>query len=172
MNRQYATEKYRPKSPEEIARNMRAIRSAENRTEQSLRSALHCLGLRFRKYSIHLPGRPDIAFPAAKVAVFVDGDYWHARVLQEKGIQALRSSIKKKSSLAYWLVKFKRNVARDMTVTAELRKLGWCVIRLWESDLKGNVTRSAVRVARVVRARADSIMSTKKPSEKRAIRGS
>src|SRR6202023_2421361 len=85
------TRPYRPKSAEEIRRNMSAIRSTDNRTERLLRSALHRRGLRFRKYVSDVPGRPEIVFRREHVAVFVDGDYWHCRVLQERGLSAFRA---------------------------------------------------------------------------------
>lgn len=144
---------YRPKDPGEVHRNMSAIRATENRTERALRSALHRLGLRYRKYRTNLPGRPDIVFPRQKVAVFVDGDYWHARVLQEKGPRAFRATVRKKETRAYWLAKLRRNVERDRTATSALRKAGWLVVRLWESDTKRSVAGAAARVARAVRRR-------------------
>ena len=144
---------YRPKDPAEVHRNMSAIRATENRTERALRSALHRLGLRFRKYKASLPGRPDIVFPSQKVAVFVDGDYWHARVLQEQGPRAFRATLRKKATRPYWLAKLRRNVERDRAATDALRKAGWLVVRLWESDAKRNVLKAAARIARAVRRR-------------------
>lgn len=143
---------YRPKSPDEIRRNMSAIRATENRTERALRSALHRMGLRFRKYMPGIAGRPDIVFPTQRVAVFVDGDYWHGRVLQEKGLRAFRATVKKKETRTYWLSKIGRNVARDHEVTRALKAEGWLVIRLWESDTKRDVAAAARRVARALAA--------------------
>lgn len=142
--------RYHPKDPAEVHRNMSAIRATENRTERALRSALHRLGLRYRKYTSTLPGRPDIVFPVQKVAVFVDGDYWHARVLQEKGARAFRATVRKKETRSYWLAKLRRNVERDRAATSALRKAGWLVVRLWESDTKRNVAKAAARIARVL----------------------
>jgi DNA mismatch endonuclease (patch repair protein) len=144
---------YRPKDAVEIHRNMSAIRATENRTERALRSALHRLGLRYRKYTASLPGRPDIVFPVQKVAVFVDGDYWHARVLQEKGPRAFRATLRKKETQGYWLAKLRRNAERDRAATLALRKAGWLVVRLWESDAKRDVPKAAARIARTVRRR-------------------
>lgn len=143
---------YRPKPKDEIARNMSAIRSTGNRTEVALRSELHRLGLRFRKYAHHLPGRPDIVFPGPRVAVFVDGDYWHGRVLREKGRKALEGSLKT-SNRNYWLDKLERNAERDHKVTEALRSEGWLVMRFWESDVKGDVRGAAETIAFTVRNR-------------------
>src|SRR6476661_7815375 len=95
---------YRPKNAEEIHRNMQAIRSSENRTELALSRAIHAMGLRYRKYGKNLPGRPDIVFPASRVVVFVDGDFWHARELVEGDSAHLMSRLRRLAAPArkYW----------------------------------------------------------------------
>lgn len=143
---------YRPKDRAEIARNMSAIRSRNNRTELALRKTLHAMGFRYRIYSAQLPGRPDIIFRRERVAIFVDGDYWHSRTLQEKGLKALKRTLVTPTR-EYWLAKFQRNVARDAQVNAELRSNGWTVLRYWESDLKRDVKPIAKRIARVLKKR-------------------
>jgi DNA mismatch endonuclease (patch repair protein) len=146
---------YRPKSPEEIHRNMSAIRSTGTRTEELLRSALHRLGLRFRKNVRSLPGRPDIVFLSARVVVFVDGDFWHARLLKERGVRALRHSLKTPSK-SYWIHKFSSRVARDRQVTASLKARGWLVLRIWESEAKRNIARLAQMINKRVVSRLAS----------------
>jgi DNA mismatch endonuclease, patch repair protein len=150
--------RYRPKPRDEIARNMAAIRSTENRTETALRKRLHALGLRYRLYARDLPGRPDIVFPSSRVAVFVDGDYWHCRILVENGLAALKASLRT-ASRNYWLAKFQHRVSRDVEVTMTLRQMGWLVIRLWESDVKRDTAKAAARVERAVRRRRDRTRS-------------
>lgn len=130
---------------------MSAIRSTENKTDRALRSALHRMGLRFRKNFRKLPGKPDIAFVGARVAVFVDGDFWHARVIRERGWSHASKVVR--SSQDYWIPKFERNIARDESVTAELRAMGWLVIRLWESDVEANVSRATRLISKAVRRR-------------------
>lgn len=146
---------YRPKSRAAIARNMSAIRSAENRTETALRKALFRAGLRYRKYRSELPGRPDITFVREKVAVFVDGDYWHGRLLVERGPRALRRRLARlsKQSRAYWLTKFQNRVLRDRAVTSALTEDGWIVLRFWESEARSNIARIVRHTAAVVRRR-------------------
>jgi DNA mismatch endonuclease (patch repair protein) len=146
--------KRRPKDRDEIARNMSAIRSRDNRTESQLRRALHRMGFRYRKYSAGLIGRPDIVFPTEKVAVFVDGDYWHGRMVREQGVGVLQSYYTRKQQ-AYWVGKLSRNVARDDRVTTELRALGWKVLRFWEGDIKKDVAPAARRIAVTVRRRRE-----------------
>jgi DNA mismatch endonuclease (patch repair protein) len=147
---------HRRKDAAEVRRNMSAIRSSENRTEMALRHAVHALGLRYRKYASHLPGKPDFVFPLARVAVFVDGDYWHARELAEGKISTLQRRLSRlpTASRRYWWKKFRQRVVRDREVTAQLEAAGWFVIRMWESDVRLNVGRAASRIAVVVRRRA------------------
>lgn len=146
---------YRPKPREEVRRNMSAIRSRDNRVEGALRRALHRMGLRYRKYRHDLPGRPDIVFSRERIAIFVDGDYWHCRVLREEGPKAFYASLKTPTpeSRHYWIMKFERRVEIDRGVNDALREAGWLVIRLWESDVKPDIHGAAERLADVIRAR-------------------
>jgi DNA mismatch endonuclease (patch repair protein) len=106
---------------------MRANRKTGSKPEVQLRSALHRKGLRFRKNLLirlsTLRVRPDIAFPGRKVAVFVDGCFWHR--CPEHGVAP-------RSNPGYWGPKLARNVARDRQVDAELGREGWIVVRTWE----------------------------------------
>lgn len=126
---------------------MSAIRSTGGKTEVALRSILHRRGLRFRKNDSRLLGKPDIVFPGARVAVFIDGDYWHARVLREQGSGALYTRIKT-ANRDYWIEKFTKRVKRDDEVTAALEKDGWTVLRFWESDVRADLKGTAELVVR------------------------
>src|SRR5665213_202815 len=139
---------YRPKSVAEIRRNMSAIRSSDSKAETALRKRLHSMGLRYRKYVSGLEGRPDIVFPTQRVAVFVDGDYWHGRLLQERGVKGFRRTLTRNSE--YWTEKMRRNVARDKFVSLTLGNEGWTVLRYWESDVKTNLNTVADEIADIV----------------------
>jgi DNA mismatch endonuclease (patch repair protein) len=107
---------------------MRANRRTDTKPELALRRALHRLGYRYRKdYRLDLESgrrvRPDIAFTARKVAVFVDGCFWHA--CPEHGS-------KPRANEWYWGPKLIRNVERDRVTDAALILAGWTVVRLWE----------------------------------------
>ena len=107
---------------------MRANRRTDTKPELTLRHALHRLGYRYRKdYRLDLAGgrqvRPDIAFTARKVAVFVDGCFWHA--CPEHGS-------KPRANQWYWGPKLIKNVERDRVNDAALILDGWTVVRLWE----------------------------------------
>lgn len=117
------------KPPDEVRRNMSAIRSTGSKIEVAVRSALWRNGYRFRKNDKRFPGRPDIVFPTEKVAVFCDSDYWHGR-----DWETLQQRLT--TNREYWIAKIERNRQRDAIVTAELHALGWTVLRFWESDIK------------------------------------
>lgn len=109
---------------------MRANRRADTKPELALRRALHGLGFRYRKdYRLDLAGgirvRPDIVFTARKVAVFVDGCFWHC--CPEHGSQPA-------ANVWYWEPKLRRNVDRDRAADAALGAAGWTVIRFWEHE--------------------------------------
>lgn len=129
---------------------MGAIRSTGNRTELAFRRALFAEGLRYRLHSRTLPGKPDIVFSAARVVVFVDGDYWHGRAVRENGPEYLTSYFRP-SQRSYWVGKILRNVARDDAVTRELTDRGWKVLRYWESELKRNLKTAVEDVVSAVR---------------------
>ncbi|MEQ3551761.1 very short patch repair endonuclease [Pseudonocardia nematodicida] len=122
-------------------RNMQAIRRKDTKPEVRLRSALHRLGYRFRKdYRIDLPEcrvRPDIVFTRAKLAVFVDGCFWHA--CPEHGTQP-------KQNVDYWNPKLRTNVLRDQRNNHALETAGWTVVRIWEHCAIDDAT-GAVREA-------------------------
>lgn len=116
-------------SPEHRRKNMSHIRSKGNRsTEGRLRSSFAGAGISgFYMHFAELPGKPDFAFPAQKVAVFVDGCFWHG---------CSECYIRPKSSQEYWDGKLKRNKERDMRVDQELADKGWTSVRIWEHSLK------------------------------------
>jgi DNA mismatch endonuclease (patch repair protein) len=121
-------------------------RRTETKPEILLRSALHARGLRFRKdYPIRVPGRrpirADVVFTKAKVAVFVDGCFWHG---------CPEHQTTPKSNPDYWVPKLKRNVERDREVDEALAHAGWQVLRIWEHE---DVGRSAKRIQREVLSR-------------------
>lgn len=113
---------------------MAAVRERDNNAELLLRKALHKSGFRFRLQSRDLLGRPDIVLPRYRSAIFVDGDYWHGRALLEAGEDGLRKVIRG-DSYDWWRAKLGKNITRDREVTRELKRQGWLVIRIWESDL-------------------------------------
>ena len=109
---------------------MAHIRSKDTTAEVLLRKALWRLGFRYRKNYHELPGTPDIALTRQKIAIFVDGDFWHARGHEAKPGEQIATRKK------YWRNKLARNVERDKEVNDALTQEGWLVIRFWESEIQ------------------------------------
>lgn len=118
---------------EERHRNMSAVRSKDTVPEKMLRLALWHRGLRYRKNYKKLPGTPDIALTRQKIAIFVDGDFWHAHGHEEHPGEQIRTNPD------FWRRKLMRNVERDKFVNDALLEMGWLVMRFWESDIKQNL---------------------------------
>jgi DNA mismatch endonuclease, patch repair protein len=142
--------KYRPKPRDEVKRNMSAIRSTNGLTERSVRSLLHRSGFRFWKNHEGTLGRPDIVFPGARLAVFIDGDYWHARFLKEHGANALRERLRGRPNPTYWFSKLQRNANRDSDISKRLRAEGWTVLRIWESAARKEPERAVRRITQAL----------------------
>ncbi len=133
-----------------VSKTMSAVKGADTAPEILLRKTLWRLGLRYRLHVKNLPGKPDIVFAKSKVAVFVDGDFWHGRQWRLRGYKTLESQFDGVSNKPYWVEKIKRNMARDRKVNAELRKLGWRVVRIWESEMRKDVEKTAGKVAGII----------------------
>jgi len=120
---------------------MQGNRKRDTRPELALRSELHRRGLRYRVDATPMKGlrcRADIVFRRQKVAVFVDGCFWHG--CPEHGTSP-------RTNASYWSAKIARNVERDRINDAKLNDAGWVVIRVWEHELP---TDAATRVARAL----------------------
>lgn len=137
------------------SRIMGAIPNRDTRPEMLLRRELHGRGLRYRVRT-NLPGRPDIVFPGPRVAVFVDGDYWHGNTWRLRGASSFDAYFAGIANAEFWKRKISGNMRRDVAMTALLRESGWQVIRPWESDIVRDVTAVASQVERLVRTTGTS----------------
>lgn len=144
-----------PKQGRDISAIMRKVRSQDTAPELLLRRALWARGLRYRKYSADLPGKPDIVFPTRKVAVFVDGDLWHGNQWRRRGLSKLEDQFHATSSRQYWLKKIRRNMERDCRATNALVKAGWTVIRFWEKDVQKKLETCVETILNVVQTGAE-----------------
>jgi len=125
----------------EVRRRMQATRQRDTPGEIALREALRAIGLRYR-VDVTLPGtrrRADVAFIGAKVAVFVDGCFWHG---------CPKHGTWPKANAAWWRSKIEGNRLRDRDTDVQLRRAGWIVLRFWEH---ADPRRAANRIARVLR---------------------
>lgn len=137
---------------------MSRIRSKDTRAEVLLRKTLWHLGFRYRKNYRKLPGTPDIALTRQKIAIFVDGDFWHARGHEERPGEQIASRKK------YWRKKLSRNVERDKEVNDALTEEGWLVLRFWESEVRKDLERCVEEVIAYSPRKGVSGSSSKKRS--------
>ena len=116
-----------PRTPLTRSQIMARVKRRDTSPERVLRSSLHAAGLRFR-VDRRIEGiHADIVFPTAKVAIFVDGCFWHSCPVH---------ATTPKSNTSYWLPKLEENRRRDLRQTTSLRRFGWLVIRIWEHDCR------------------------------------
>ena len=123
---------------------MAAVRSSENQsTELRLVALLRAMGITGWRRRFPLDGRPDLVFPKLRVALFVDGCFWHGCRLHYRHPS---------SNQTYWTAKLARNRRRDRAISRALRSEGWTVIRIWEHELRREalpkLTRRILRVLR------------------------
>ena len=129
-------------SPEVRSRTMRAVKGKNTSLEMKFRRALWGAGVRgWRLHKDSLPGRPDLVFSAARVAVFIDSCFWHGCP------EHLRMP---SSNVDYWQAKIERNRRRDAANTQELHTLGWNVLRFWEHEMREGVEQCVAKVMRAV----------------------
>jgi DNA mismatch endonuclease (patch repair protein) len=105
-----------------------------------------------------LPGKPDILFPRPKVAVFVDGDFWHGRDWNTR-----RKKLSQGANANYWTRKISYNRKRDRENNEKLIRMGWLVVRLWETEVKKELAVCADCVWELVLARSGSTRNRQGP---------
>ncbi|WP_442868300.1 very short patch repair endonuclease [Bradyrhizobium sp. CCBAU 53415] len=138
-------------------KRMTSTRGRDNAREIAIRSELHRRGLRFRLHQrlLKMTRRSvDIIFPAARVAVFIDGCFWHGCPIHRTW---------PKNNAKWWSEKIETNIARDRDTDRRLVELGWTIVRVWEHD---KIDKAADQIERTVRTRASRCNS--RPSIGRA----
>jgi len=132
---------------ESVRKSMRANRSTNTQPEVKLRKALWAAGVRgYRKNVKNLPGKPDVAFPAKKVAVFLHGCFWHGCA-----VCAARKNLHPKENEQFWIDKVRRNRERDAEASAALRAGGWDVLVIWEHEVREDLAGVVERILAEVR---------------------
>ncbi len=125
----------------DISSVMRQVHSRDTGPEKLFRKALRQAEITYRLKNDDLPGKPDLTIPKVKIAVFIDGDYWHGGQWIRRGLTCLEDQFKHNSNTGYWLKKIRNNMRRDVRATRELLDRGWKVLRLWESTINSDVNR-------------------------------
>ncbi len=128
--KEYIRDKRSPiPSSENISKVMSKNKGKNTKPELLLRKLLWENGLKgYRIHPKNIPGRPDICFISKKVAIFVNGCFWHRCPHCQYKLP--------KSNIDFWKAKFERNISRDKEKTEQLVELGWTVITVWECKLK------------------------------------
>lgn len=135
------------RTPQQRRRIMTAVRSTDTGPELRLRRALYAAGIRgWRCHYERVLGKPDLAWPALRVAVFVDGAFWHGHPSRHKPGR----------SGAYWDAKIARNMQRDREIVTALESVGWTVLRAWDFEIRQDLPAIVARVTDVLRQRADA----------------
>jgi len=116
------------RDPAITSRMMAAVRGRDSKAELLLRRELHRRGRRYRLHERGLLGKPDIVFKAARVAVFVDGDFWHGNAWRLRGLASFEDQFP--TNREFWVTKLRRNMERDTEVTCGLTWIIGPVIRL------------------------------------------
>jgi len=133
-----------------VSEQMARIRKHDTRPEMILRKALWSCGIRYRlRYK--LTGSPDLVIVGLRLAIFVDGCFWHRCPIHYRA---------PKSNLDYWLPKIDRNTKRDQRVNAELAETGWSVLRLWEHEVRNDSAAAVERVVESIEAARRSLSTS------------
>lgn len=133
-------------TPEQRKKCMQSNKSTGTKPELVLAKAMWALGLRYRKNSGSIFGKPDFSFKKYKVAVFVDGEFWHGKDWEQK-----KAVIK--GNREFWIAKIERNIQRDIEVTGRLKAEGWTVLCFWSNDVVKNTTCCAEKVKEIIQTR-------------------
>ncbi|MCK6529693.1 very short patch repair endonuclease [Myxococcota bacterium] len=120
---------------------MARIKRTDTAPEVMVRRALWSRGLRYRLYARTPAGRPDLVFPASRVAVFIDGCFWHG---------CPTHYARPRSREEFWSTKLIANIDRDARQSAALVEAGWRVVRLWEHEVVEDLATAVDRVAQAV----------------------
>jgi DNA mismatch endonuclease (patch repair protein) len=124
---------------------MSKIRSSDTKPELTLRRKLWGQGFRFSRRISELPGKPDIVLQRQKVAIFIDGEFWHGYRWQEK-------RRKLKANRSYWIPKIERNIRRDNQNNRILKKAGWKILRFWEHEITEGSPRCITKIKKMIRS--------------------
>lgn len=129
----------------ERSRNMAKIKSKNSLPELTLRKALWKQCVRYRIHKKNKPGKPDIFIEKYKLAIFIDGDFWHGYNWDER-----KHTLK--SNIDFWIPKIERNIQKDKLANNQLNHLGYTVMRFWEHEIKLNLKKCVNQVLLYIEA--------------------
>lgn len=127
---------------------MSKIRSTGGKAETLLAKRIWHEGYRYFRNYKKLPGKPDIAITKYKIAIFVDGEFWHGYDWDNQKLKRIHTN------RDYWIPKIEKNMAKDKQVNEELRNMGWIVIRFWEKhEVLKNINECVLEVKEAIALR-------------------
>lgn len=126
-----------------ISKRMSRVHLKRGPTERALAKALWHRGIRYRLNYKKLPGSPDIAITSKKIAIFIDGEFWHGKDWEVR-------KNKLKSNREYWIEKIEENIARDKRNDSLLIQSGWTVIHFWEKEVKKDIDQCVEKILALV----------------------
>lgn len=137
-------------TPEQRSKLMSSIRSKNTKDEVRLAKALWHIGLRYRKNNKKVFGCPDLTFRNLKIAIFVDGEFFHGKDWETRK--------KPKTNSEYWIKKIERNIQRDLEVNQYLESHNWKVLRFWSDDIKKNIGSCVSEILNTITYRTEQLM--------------
>lgn len=117
------------KATPEVSKRMKALSHKKSKVESLLAKALWHKGYHYRLNYKKLPGTPDIALTKYKIAIFVDGEFWHGKDFE-------KTKDKLKNNKDYWIEKIEENIQRDIKIDGLLRNMDWTPLHFWSNDVK------------------------------------
>ncbi|WP_353777448.1 DNA mismatch endonuclease Vsr [Winogradskyella sp. 3972H.M.0a.05] len=111
------------------SKQMGRIKSKNTKPELLFRKALWRKNVRYRVHTKSLPGKPDVSIKKYRLAIFIDGEFWHGHNWEERKLNI-------KSNRAFWIPKIERNIQRDLEVNDKLQAMGYTIFRFWEHEIK------------------------------------
>lgn len=124
---------------EQVRKNMQANKSSGTKPELLLAKALFARGYRYRKNDKTIFGKPDLTLKTIKLAVFVDGEFWHGKDWHKRRNDH-------KTNKEFWFKKIEGNIERDREVNYKLEEQGWRVLRFWGKDIQKNLLNCVLKV--------------------------
>jgi DNA mismatch endonuclease (patch repair protein) len=122
---------------------MQKIKSKDTVPELLFAKALRHAKIRYTRKSSQVVGKPDFILASRKVAIFIDGEFWHGFKWRDK-------KPKIKGNRAYWIPKIERNIARDRKNNRALKADGWAVVRFWERQLRKDVAKCIQKIKQIL----------------------
>jgi DNA mismatch endonuclease vsr len=130
---------------EQRRKNMQAIRSSNTKAEILLAKALFSKGYRYRKNNKNVFGTPDLTFKKIKLAIFVDGEFWHGKDWENR-----KNNIE--TNKEYWIKKIESNIKRDIKVNDILLSQNWTVLRFWAKDIEKKLDYCVSKIENVIKS--------------------